>query len=270
MKKNIIIITATIVGIMILTFIFVKLINHDHFFRPLEEEKPEVIEDKDIKKVEEDKIKVNDKEVKITLKAVLIPENDDEYNIKYVAYLNDKRIEGLTVYSSESVDEIEIDRVVKTIIGKDEIEYIVLKLIGNNNTGLVHENIFVINDSATLLFKYTHDISSIYYKVVGEENTKYIIGANNCEDFKYIYGGNEFCEKYNNLYSTYKIYDNNIKLLECKNKNSENFDGKMIEKELTVEKNVVTLKDTKIKYTIDDANLSGAGFLCPNYEIVSK
>ena len=44
----------------------------------------------------------------------------------------------------------------------------------------------------------------------------------------------------------------------------------MIEKELTVEKNVVTLKDTKIKYTIDDANLSGAGFLCPNYEIVSK
>ena len=277
MKRNIIIITSAIVGIFFITWLCVKFINNDVI---PEKEVEDKSENKVVIKCEkEEKIDLNGNSYNIKLTAYVetVKETDketkEEYTLDYLKYkvlFNDKEIEGIKLESEldEIPDEIEIEDIVKTVKGNDNKDYLIMKLITYSDYGTTNENVFIINENGKLLFNYLHEISSIFYNVKGPNSKKYIIGSNNCEDFKYIDTGETLCNNFDKLYTTYKINDNNIEILECIN--SEDFDGRLLEKELTIGSNVVSIKNTGDKYEINDANLSGAGFICPTYKNLSK
>ena len=276
MKKNILIIISALLAIFIITFLCVKFINKDIF---PEKNKDNSQTDSSIKGVKNETVKLNDKDYNLLFRARLSTttekdeETGEEYTnnvIKYEILLNNKFVNNVNIedYIEDINSKVEINEVVKKIKGNDDKEYLVIKLVTHNDFGITNENILIINDNNELLFKYLHEISSIFYEIKGENSDKYIIGQNNCEDFKYIDTGETLCKDFDNLYSTYKIEDDKIELLECLN--SGEFDGKLKEKELKVENDTIYINDSETIYEINDAGLSGAGFICPKYNVLSK
>lgn len=271
MRKNIIVISSAILGLTLFTWLCVRFINNDKIPKKDDEA---VTNTEKLKGTKTEKLELNGKENNIRFnlvqKSIKDKKNDKEYfreAIVYKIFINETEIQNLNIEDNpqETGDNIEINEYVKAIKGIDEKDYLIIKLITNDKEKNVFENILIFDNNNEIIFRYVTGISNEKYEVVGNDSNNYIIASNNCDGLN---TEEATCNEQDKVYSTYVINEDNINFLECYD--PKNFDGRVKEKLLTIEKNKVTIKNSDNKYTVSATNLDKVKTICPEYKNLSK